>query len=112
MFMRAIELKAHCEKLSWPEQIVELAETMRQISTCVTQSDGDDKAIGFMWRAAGIIEFSASKIPQPHLLELAQMQKEILAWKHLWPLDPARSLLALQTRNRSDRLLQMAGLLG
>jgi hypothetical protein len=40
------------------------------------------------------------------------MQKEVLAWKRLWPLDAARPLFALYARNRSDRLLEMAGLVG
>ncbi len=40
------------------------------------------------------------------------MQKEILAWKQIWPLNTARPLLTLYTRNRSDRLLEMTGLIG
>jgi len=66
--------------------------------------------------------------PSLFWLELATMQREVLAWRRLWtsasslarvaepgraaepPLDPARSLLALHTRHQSGRLLQMAGL--
>jgi hypothetical protein len=62
--------------------------------------------------AASFIEWGASCVPGNFLLELATMQKEVLAWKRVWPLAAARPLLALYARNRSDRLLEMAGLMG
>lgn len=58
------------------------------------------------------LEWSALYVPENYHLELAMMQRELLAWKRIWPLDPARPILALQARNRSDRLLQIAGLVG
>jgi hypothetical protein len=39
------------------------------------------------------------------------MQRELLTWHSAFPIEQARHLLALHTRNQSDRLLQMAGLL-
>jgi hypothetical protein len=43
------------------------------------------------------------------LLELAAMQRELLTWQRIWPVETARSLLALHARNQSDRILQIAG---
>jgi len=41
---------------------------------------------------------------------MAAMQRELLAWWRIWPLDQTRPLLALYARNTSDRVLHMAGL--
>ena len=37
------------------------------------------------------------------------MQRELLTWQRIWPVETARSLLALHVRNQSDRILQIAG---
>jgi hypothetical protein len=72
----------------------------------------DDLVINLLWEAALFVEWSAPQIPNGCLLELAALQKELLAWRRLWPVAGARPLLALYARNRSDRLLQMVGLVG
>jgi hypothetical protein len=64
-----------------------------------------------MREAALMIEWSAANVPEDFLLELAAMQRELLAWKRAFPIEAIRNLLALHTRNQSDRLLQMAGIL-
>jgi hypothetical protein len=61
--------------------------------------------------AALLVEWSATQVPHDFLWELATLQREVLAWYRCWPVEEARSLLALQARHQADRLLQMAGLL-
>jgi hypothetical protein len=88
-----------------------LASTLARISTRASSPQYDALVTDLLREAALLVEWSAPTSPASFWLELAAMQREALAWRHLWPLDQARSLLALQTRNQSDRLLQMAGLL-
>ncbi len=59
--------------------------------------------------AACFVEWLSPTAPAELLLEFAALQRELLAWQSLWPLDAARELLALQARHQSDRMLQIAG---
>jgi hypothetical protein len=69
----------------------------------------DDVVIMCLREVACFIEWSAPHIPPELLLELAAMQREVLVWHRTWPIEAARPILALHTRNQSNRLLQMAG---
>jgi hypothetical protein len=59
--------------------------------------------------AALLIEWSAPGVPPALWLELAPLQREMLAWRRIWPQEVLRPLLALQARHISDRLLRLAG---
>jgi hypothetical protein len=98
-------------QLTWQQQLGNLAATLVRISSQAT-TPGSDKLVSHSLRETALFaEWSAPNIPPEFLPELAALQREVLAWHRSWPLDPARSLLALHARNRSDRVLQMAGLL-
>jgi hypothetical protein len=98
-------------QLTWQQQLGNLASTLARISSQATSAESDKLVTDSLREAALLIEWSAPNVPPDFLLELAAMQREVLAWHRCWPLDDARSLLALHSRNQSDRLLQMAGLL-
>jgi hypothetical protein len=106
------KVKERFEKMEWPRQLGNLASTLGRISTRAVVAENDELTKNLLHEAILFIEWSIIYVPETYHLELALMQRELIAWKHLWPLDPARSLLALEARNRSDRLLQMAGLVG
>jgi hypothetical protein len=98
-------------QLTWQQQLGNVASTLARISTQATSPESDSLVTASLREAALLIEWSAPNVPPDFLPELAAMQREVLAWHRCWPLDDARSLLALHTRNQSDRMLQMAGLL-
>lgn len=98
-------------QLTWQQQLGNLASTLARISSQATSPESDKLVTDSLREAALLIEWSAPNVPPDFLLELAAMQREVLAWHRCWPLDDARSLLSLHSRNQSDRLLQMAGLL-
>jgi hypothetical protein len=98
-------------QLSWQQQLANLASTLARISSQVTSPESDAVVVHSFREAAQLIEWSAPQAPPDFLLELAAMQRELLAWERCWPIEAARPLLALHSRNQSDRLLQMAGLL-
>ncbi|MFQ5854878.1 MAG: hypothetical protein ACE5LU_04445 [Anaerolineae bacterium] len=98
--------------LDWPQQLGNLASTLARVSARATSAQHNALVVDLLREAALLIEWSAPHVPSAFLLELAAMQREVSAWQRAWPLAPVRSLLALHARNRSDRLLQMAGLIG
>jgi hypothetical protein len=98
-------------QLTWQQQLGNLASTLARISSQATWPESDKLVAESLYEAALLIEWSAPNVPPDFLLELAALQREVLAWQRRWPIDEARTLLALHTRNQADRLLQMAGLL-
>lgn len=98
-------------QLTWQQQLGNLASTLARISNQATAPESDNLVTVSLREAALLIEWSAPNVPSDFLLELAAMQREVLAWHRYWPLEDARTLLSLHTRNQADRLLQRAGLL-
>ncbi|MBI3945593.1 MAG: hypothetical protein HY321_06730 [Armatimonadetes bacterium] len=96
--------------MEWPRQLGNLASTMARIASRAGSPQYDELVTASLREAMLFIEWSAPRVPPDLLLELAGVQRELRVWRRLWPLEPARPLLALYARNRSDRLLQMAGM--
>jgi len=109
--MDAERMRDRFEKLDWQQQLGNLASTLARVSTRVADPEHDSLVVDLLQEAALFIEWGASCVPERYLPELAAMQREVLAWKRVWPLAPGRPLLALYARNRSDLLLKMAGVL-
>jgi hypothetical protein len=42
--------------------------------------------------------------------ELVNVQRELCRWRRIWPLEPARFLLAFRAKQMSERILEMSGL--
>jgi len=97
------------QKMAWQKQLGNLASTLGRVSTSATHAERDDMVTMGLREAAYFIEWSAPQVPKKYWLELTAMQREILAWRRVWPLEGARPLLALHARNQSDRLLHLAG---
>jgi hypothetical protein len=98
-------------QFTWQQQLGHLASTLARTATQVEVQDSDQVVMVLLREAILQIEWSAPNVPDEYRLELAAMQREVIAWQRRWPVDDARSLLALHTRNQANRLLQMAGLL-
>lgn len=99
------------KQLTWQEQLGNLASTLTRISSQAPSPESDQLVKLSLREAALLTEWSAADAPADFLWELAALQREVLAWHRCWPVNEARSLLALQTRHQADRLLQRAGLL-
>lgn len=97
--------------LDWQQQLGNLASNLATVSTQSTVTQNDKLTRHLLREAALMIEWCAASVPKDFLLELAALQRELLAWLRVFPIEEVRSLLSLHARNRSDRLLQMAGLL-
>ena len=102
-------LRERYKKMSWQQQLGNMASTLARIANNAPVSDHDEVVVMCLREAACFIEWSAPDVPSELLLELAAMQRELLAWQRVWPIEAARPLLALHARSQSDRVLQMAG---
>ena len=98
------------ERHDWPRQLGNLASTLARLSSRVSSPEYDPLALDLLREAALLIEWSAPHVPEALHPDLAAMQREVLAWRRLWPLDPARPLLALRARQMSNALLRAARL--
>ena len=112
LLMDVSYLQERFAHLDWRQQLGNLASTLARVSTRASSLEHDKLIVDLLQEAALLIEWGARHIPKPFQLVIATIQKEVLAWRRVWPLDTARPLLALTARNRSDRLLEMAGLVG
>jgi hypothetical protein len=108
--MERQSLRERYQKLAWPQQLGNLASTLARVSSRAPSPQYDALVGDLLREAALFIEWSAPHLPADLLLDMAAMQRELLAWRHIWPLDQTRPLLALYARNTSDRLLHVAGL--
>jgi hypothetical protein len=108
--MERTQLQKRYDQLDWPQQLGNLASTMARIASQAGSSRSDPLVATLLREAALFIEWSAGRVPEHLLLELASLQRELLVWRRLWPRDELRPLLSMQARHISDRLLRLAGL--
>jgi hypothetical protein len=105
-------LRERYQAMDWSQQLGNLASTLARLSKRATSPQYDALTVDLLREAALFIEWSAPNVPPDFWLELAATQRELLAWQRIWPLETVRPLFALYARHRSDRVLQMAGLIG
>ncbi|NEP44906.1 MAG: hypothetical protein F6K35_39075 [Okeania sp. SIO2H7] len=109
--MERQDLYEKLKTLNWQQKLGNLASTLATISTRSPISKYDKLTSHLLLEAALIIEWCAAEVPEDFLWELATMQRELMEWKKVFPVEEVRNLLALIARMRSDRILQMAGML-
>lgn len=105
----ASSLRDRYQHMDLQQQLGNMASTLARIANNAMVAEHDRTVKQGLREVACFIEWLSPTAPSELLLELAAMQREVLAWQHLWPIEAARALLALQARNQSDRVLQMAG---
>ena len=108
--MNREKLRWRYEQLDWTQQLGNLASTLARVASRASDSRHDGLVSDLLREAALFIEWSAPHVPSTLLADMAALQHEVLAWRRVWPLDALRPLIALYTRNVSDRLLRLAGL--
>lgn len=90
-----------------PRRMGNLASDLLRLSSWVRGRWRDDMILDQMDQIAWMIEQN----PEFASEELANMQREICHWRRIWPVEPARWLLAFRARVMSDRILELSGLL-
>ncbi|MDM8519280.1 hypothetical protein QUF64_04480 [Anaerolineales bacterium HSG6] len=107
--MNLESLEKKFKKMTWQQQMGNLASTLGRVSNHAKSIESDQIVTNGLREAAHIIEWSVSDVPPEFAFELANIQRELSAWRRIWPVEGARHLLALHARNQSHRLLQMGG---
>ena len=77
-------------------------------SEVVTEQLGRDQQaiVDLMRETASMIEWTGDHATE----ELVNVHRELCRWRRIWPLEPARSLLAFRARQMSERVLDLSGL--
>lgn len=89
-----------------PVRLGNLASNLLRLSQWVRMGRGDEAIIDLMSEIAWLIEWTGESATA----ELADMQREVCRWRRVWPLEPARSLLAFRAQQMSARILEMSAL--
>ncbi len=83
-----------------------LASDLLRLSTWLRIRRDDTLTRELIQEIAWMIEWSGEHATE----ELVHVQRELCRWRRIWPLEPARSLLAFRAQQLSDRLLELSGL--
>ena len=98
-----------------PVRLGGLAADLRRISSAARRTTGAEHVALMLEESQYFIEWSAKDMQPEAAEELVQIQVMLALWKRSWPIvqqNPAqRTLLSFQSRQWSDRVLQLAGLL-
>ena len=96
----------------WPRQLGNLASTLARLSSRTNDTRYDSFVADLLHEGTLLMEWCAPNIPLDVAADLAMMQRELILWRQVWPLDAARSLLAFRARQMADHLLEAAGFYG
>jgi len=83
-----------------------LASDLRRLAGWVSQRRPDEEIVDLIREMAWMMEWTGDLA----LPDLADMQRELCRWRAIWPLEPARPVLALRASQMSQRLLDISGL--
>jgi len=83
-----------------------LASSLLRLSQWVQMRHKDGAVVDLMREIAWFIEWNEDLVS----VEMADMQREICRWRRIWPLEEARTILALRARQMSNRVLELSGL--
>ena len=94
-------------RLPAPTRMGHLASDLLRLSKWARMRIGDQEIVAMMNEIAWMIEQNTEFASE----ELADMQREICHWRRIWPVEPARPLLAFRAQRMSQRILELSGLL-
>jgi hypothetical protein len=92
---------------SAPVRMGNLASSLLRLSQWVKKCHKDEAIIDLMREIAWFMEWNGDLA----LADLPDMQREICRWRRIWPIERARSILALRSLQMSKRALELSGLL-
>jgi hypothetical protein len=99
-----------------PVRLGGLAADLRRISSAARRAAGAAHVALMLEESQYFIEWSAAELSPEAAAQLVEIQVMLSLWKRSWPevqQNPTqRTLLSIQARQWSDRVLQMAGMQG
>ena len=101
------ELRARYASLPSSVRMGHLGSDLLRLSRWVRARRDDGQVVDLLRQIAWLMEWNEEHASA----ELADMQREVCHWRRLWPMEAARSLLALRAQRMSHRILELSGLL-
>jgi hypothetical protein len=83
-----------------------IASNLLRLSSWLQMERGPEAMVDLIRETMAMIEWMGDDATE----ELVNIQRELCRWRRIWPLAPARSLLAFRARQMSDRVLEASGL--
>ena len=83
-----------------------IASNLLRLSSWLQMGRDPQATVDLMRETAGMIDWTGDDATE----ELVNIQRELCRWRRIWPLEPARDLLAFRARQMSDRVLESSGL--
>lgn len=82
-----------------------IASNLLRLSQWIRMRRSDEAIVDLMREIAWLMEWTG----ECATAELADMQREICRWRHVWPMESARPILAWRLQRMSARSLEMSG---
>src|SRR4030067_1736631 len=82
-----------------------LASNLLRLNKWILMRHNDEAIVDLMREIAWLMEWSGDVAS----VELADMQREICRWRRVWPVEQARTILALRAFQMSNRILEESG---
>ena len=83
-----------------------IASNLLRLSSWLQMGRDPQATVDLMQETAEMIEWTGDDATE----DLVNIQREVCRWRWIWPLEPARHLLAFRARQMSDRVLESSGL--
>lgn len=83
-----------------------IASNLLRLSSWLQMGRDTQATVDLMRETAGMIDWTGDDATE----ELVNIQRELCRWRRIWPLEPARDLLAFRARQMSDHVLESSGL--
>jgi hypothetical protein len=97
-----------------PTRLAGLASTLSKVSSSARQESGAEVVADLMEEGQYFIEWSAGEAEPENAVELINIQVMLSMWRNAWHeaqhSQPQRSILSMQAKLWSDKILQYAGL--
>ena len=90
----------------WPRQVGNLASTLTRLSSRTGDARYDPFVTDLLREGTLLMEWCAPNVPLDLAADLAVMQRELVLWRQVWPIDAARPLLAFRARTLDQHSCQ------
>jgi hypothetical protein len=83
-----------------------IASNLLRLRSWLQMGRDTQATVDLMRETAAMIDWTGDDATE----DLVNIQRELCRWRRIWPLEPARDLLAFRARQMSERVLESSGL--
>jgi hypothetical protein len=83
-----------------------IASNLLRVSSWLQLRRDPQVVVDLLSETASMVEWMGDHATE----DLVNIHRELCRWRRIWPLEPARSLLAFRAKQMSDQVLELSGL--